>query len=106
MSGIILHHFDISPFAEKVRLIFGLKGLSWQSVEIPLVMPKPDLTALTGGYGSVFGAAIGAFIMAMSQQGPAFSGWNTDWRYVFLGLILLGSVYANKRVRSIAEAVR
>ena len=63
-------------------------------------------TALTGGYGSVFGAAIGAFIMAMSQQGPAFSGWNTDWRYVFLGLILLGSVYANKRVRSIAEAIR
>lgn len=63
-------------------------------------------TALTGGYGSVFGAAIGAFIMAMSQQGPAFSGWNTDWRFVFLGLILLGSVYANKRVRSIAEAIR
>ena len=63
-------------------------------------------TALTGGYGSALGAAVGAFIMAVSQQGPAFSGWNTDWRFVFLGLILLGSVYANKRVRQIAEAAR
>lgn len=50
MSEIILHHFDISPFAEKVKVALGLKGLSWRSVQIPLVMPKPDLTALTGGY--------------------------------------------------------
>jgi glutathione S-transferase len=50
MTDIILHHFDISPFAEKIRLAFGIKNLSWHSVEIPLVMPKPDLTALTGGY--------------------------------------------------------
>ena len=47
---LILHHFDASPFAEKIRLIFGLKGLSWSSVEIPMVMPKPDLMPLTGGY--------------------------------------------------------
>ena len=47
---IILHHFDSSPFAEKVRLALGLKNLEWSSVEIPMVMPKPNLTALTGGY--------------------------------------------------------
>lgn len=46
----ILHHYGISPFAEKIRAILGYKGLSWRSVEIPAVMPKPDLTALTGGY--------------------------------------------------------
>ncbi|WP_410454587.1 glutathione S-transferase N-terminal domain-containing protein, partial [Pseudomonas viridiflava] len=28
----------------------GFKGLSWRSVTIPSIMPKPDLTALTGGY--------------------------------------------------------
>ncbi|KGE05084.1 glutathione S-transferase family protein [Pseudohaliea rubra] len=50
MSDTILHHHDPSPFAEKVRLALGLKGLAWQSVQIPMVMPKPALTALTGGY--------------------------------------------------------
>lgn len=50
MTGPILHHFDLSPFAEKARLMLGLKQLSWQSVEIPIVMPKPELVALTGGY--------------------------------------------------------
>ncbi|MEM1411900.1 MAG: glutathione S-transferase family protein [Pseudomonadota bacterium] len=50
MDRPILHHHDPSPFAEKIRLVFGLKGLSWASVQIPMIMPKPDLTALTGGY--------------------------------------------------------
>ena len=47
---MILHHFDISPFAEKAKVALGIKDARWQSVQIPLVMPKPDLTALTGGY--------------------------------------------------------
>jgi glutathione S-transferase len=50
MSDIILHHYEGSPFARKARLILGWKGLSWHSVLIPAIMPKPDLTALTGGY--------------------------------------------------------
>jgi glutathione S-transferase len=50
MAELILHHFDLSPFAEKARVMLGLKRLAWRSVPIPLVMPKPDLTALTGGY--------------------------------------------------------
>lgn len=50
MSELILHHYPQSPFSEKVRLMLGFKGLSWRSVLIPPVMPKPDLTALTGGY--------------------------------------------------------
>jgi glutathione S-transferase len=47
---IIFHHYQTSPYAEKIRIAFGLKGLSWRSVLVPIVMPKPDLTALTGGY--------------------------------------------------------
>jgi Glutathione S-transferase, N-terminal domain len=47
MSDIILHHYETSPYAEKVRLGLGLKGLAWASVEIPVIMLKPDLTALT-----------------------------------------------------------
>ena len=50
MPDFILHHYDGSPFSEKLRLIFGLKGLHWASVKIPVIMPKPDVVALTGGY--------------------------------------------------------
>jgi ribose/xylose/arabinose/galactoside ABC-type transport system permease subunit len=63
-------------------------------------------TALTGGYGSTIGAAIGALIMAMSVQGIPYARWNTDWRYLFLGVILLTAVIANNFIRSKAEATR
>lgn len=66
-SDLILHHFDISPFAEKVRIALGIKGASWCSVEIPLVMPKPDLTALTGGYRKTPVLQIGADIYCDTQ---------------------------------------
>ena len=56
----ILHHYWISPFSEKVRLVFGMKGLTWNSVIIPEVMPKPDFTPLTGGYRRTPALQIGA----------------------------------------------
>ncbi len=62
MSDVILHHYDLSPYSEKIRLIFGLKGLAWRSVEIPMVMPKPNLTCLTGGYRKTPVLQIGADI--------------------------------------------
>jgi glutathione S-transferase len=49
-SQPILHHYPVSPFAEKARLMLGFKRLAWKSVQIPLIMPKPDVVALTGGY--------------------------------------------------------
>jgi glutathione S-transferase len=62
MSDIILHHYPNSPFSEKIRLIFGYKGLNWQSVIIPAIMPKPDVVALTGGYRKTPFMQIGADI--------------------------------------------
>ncbi|MCX7262071.1 MAG: glutathione S-transferase family protein [Burkholderiales bacterium] len=62
MSQLILHHYPTSPFAEKIRLILGYKKLAWQSVIIPMIMPKPDLTALTGGYRRTPVLQIGADI--------------------------------------------
>lgn len=50
MPELILHHYDISPYAEKIRLCFGSKGLAWQSVIVPMVLPKPNLMPLTGGF--------------------------------------------------------
>ncbi|HEY2675385.1 MAG TPA: glutathione S-transferase family protein [Steroidobacteraceae bacterium] len=62
MKQLILHHYPNSPFAEKIRLIFGFKGLNWSSVIIPNVMPKPDVIALTGGYRKTPILQIGADI--------------------------------------------
>src|ERR1700719_2313992 len=67
MTDIILHHYEISPYPEKVRIGLGLKGLAWGSVEIPVIMPKPDLTALTGGYRKTPVLQIGADIYCDSQ---------------------------------------
>lgn len=62
MPDLILHHYPTSPFSEKVRLILGHKKLSWQSVNIPRIMPKPDVIALTGGYRRTPFLQIGADI--------------------------------------------
>ena len=49
-TALILHQYDISPFSQKAQKMMGLKGLSWQSVEMPMIAPKPHVEALTGGY--------------------------------------------------------
>jgi simple sugar transport system permease protein len=61
---------------------------------------------LTGGYGSAIGSALGALIIGMAFIGIQFSGWNTDWRYLFLGVILLLAVLVNNLVRKSAEGAR
>ncbi len=66
-TSLILHHFKSSPFSEKIRLVFGLKGLNWVSVDIPNIMPKPDLTPLTGGYRRTPVLQIGADIYCDTQ---------------------------------------
>jgi glutathione S-transferase len=59
-GDLVLHHYWMSPYAEKVRCILGFKRLPWKSVLIPIVMPKPDLLALTGGYRKTPVLQIGA----------------------------------------------
>jgi len=60
---------------------------------------------LTGGYGSVLGAAIGAVIFGMAQVGIVFAGWDTDWFYSFLGIMLLVAVLVNNYTRKRAEQI-
>lgn len=64
----ILHHYDFSPFAEKIRLALGLKKLHWRSVIAPSVMPKPDLVALTGGYRHIPVLQIGADVYCDTRR--------------------------------------
>ncbi|MGE0422257.1 MAG: glutathione S-transferase family protein [Reyranellaceae bacterium] len=67
MADIILHHYPTSPYAEKTRLAFGIKGLTWKSVIIPNIMPKPDLMPLTGGYRKTPVMQVGADIYCDTQ---------------------------------------
>lgn len=67
MADIILHHYAASPFAEKVRIALGLKQAAWKSVDIPNVMPKPELMPLTGGYRKTPVMQIGADIYCDTQ---------------------------------------
>jgi simple sugar transport system permease protein len=50
---------------------------------------------LTGGYGSVVGAALGACIIGMAFQGVIYSGWDSSWDFTFLGVILFLAVGVN-----------
>lgn len=59
---ILLHQYDSSPFSEKVRICLGIKQLAWAAVDQPVIMPKPDLLALTGAYRRIPVMQIGADI--------------------------------------------
>lgn len=63
----ILHHFDQSPFSEKIRVIFGFKNIAWNSVRISRIMPRPDLMPMTGGYRRTPTMQIGADIYCDTQ---------------------------------------
>ncbi|MGH6982273.1 MAG: glutathione S-transferase family protein, partial [Stellaceae bacterium] len=67
MADIILHHYPLSPYAEKARTALGIKKAAWRSVIIPVIMPKPDLMRLTGGYRKTPVLQIGADIYCDTQ---------------------------------------
>ncbi|MFM5895391.1 MAG: glutathione S-transferase family protein [Novosphingobium sp.] len=67
MSEVILHQYDSSPFSEKVRICLGIKGLAWRAAPQPVIMPKPDLVPLTGGYRRIPVMQIGADVYCDSQ---------------------------------------
>lgn len=62
MPDILLHQYASSPFSEKVRVCLGIKNLAWGAVDQPVIMPKPELVALTGGYRRIPVMQIGADI--------------------------------------------
>ncbi|WP_425415392.1 ABC transporter permease [Pseudonocardia acaciae] len=61
---------------------------------------------LTGGYGSVIGAALGAFIFGMTTQGIVYAGWDPNWFKTFLGAMLLLAVLVNLYVKNYASTRR
>ncbi len=67
-SELILHHYDFSSYSEKVRLVLGLKRVTWRSIDIPPVLPKPDYLPLTGGYRRAPALQIGADVFCDSKR--------------------------------------
>ncbi len=67
MTDLLFHHYDASPFSEKIRVLFGIKDLAWRPVQQPHIMPKPHLLPLTGGYRRIPVLQIGADVYCDSQ---------------------------------------
>ncbi|MEO0435936.1 MAG: glutathione S-transferase family protein [Pseudomonadota bacterium] len=63
---VILHHYENSPYAEKIRLMFGLSKSSWASLLSPAWPPRPNVDPLSGGYRRIPIAQIGADIFCDS----------------------------------------
>jgi simple sugar transport system permease protein len=61
---------------------------------------------LTGGYGTVIGAVLGALIYGMVRQGVVFAGIDADWVAAVLGAMLLAAVLVNRYVRQQALGAR
>ena len=63
---------------------------------------------LTGGYGTVIGATLGALIFGLVQMGIFYTGIDTDWFKVFLGIVILIAVLVNNyiRAKALGEARR
>ncbi len=67
MHELILHHYDTSPFSEKIKKILAHKNVPWRAVEQPTIMPKPKLLPLTGGYRRIPVLQIGADVYCDTQ---------------------------------------
>ena len=65
-DAFILHHYDRSPYAEKVRLMFGVTNSEWQSLLSPPWPPRPNVDPLAGGYRRIPVAQCGADIFCDS----------------------------------------
>ena len=49
MTDLVLWSYDASPFTQRALRLLGIKNLPWKWVETPMMPPKDDLVALTGG---------------------------------------------------------
>lgn len=92
-------------------LVGILQGVQWNSgnstygmgyvFQAPIVVVIGGVL-LTGGYGSVVGIVLGTALFGLISSGIFYTGWNTDWIQLFLGLLLALAVLANNYARRLA----
>lgn len=117
MTALILHHYPLSPYAEKIRAMLGFSGLAWQSVITREMPPRPLLATLAGGYRRIPVAQVGADVFCDTriiaseiaalgnQPRLAFEGLSADEQaYVldvdsrlFFACVMAGSTRATNR---------
>lgn len=56
-------------------------------------------TLMTGGYGSLVGTFFGVLLMGMVRSGLIMSGAPSYWYEAFIGIILIGAVIINTRLK-------
>jgi len=111
-EALILHQYDVSPFSEKVRVALGIKAMRWSACDQPMMMPKPEMVRLTGGFRRIPGLQVGADLYFDSQfileeldrrssspsvfagSGVGLSGAFTQWSDNGLFLTIAGLLFA------------
>jgi simple sugar transport system permease protein len=81
-----------------IQFTAGLSAVSEQGVGYELYYIVAAVVGgclLTGGYGSIVGASLGAAIIGMALQGVIYAGWPSQWGFAFLGALLLLGVIVN-----------
>ena len=92
-----------------IQFTAGLSAVSEQGVGYELYYIVAAVVGgclLTGGYGSVIGASIGAAIIGMALQGVIYARWPSQWGFAFLGLLLLFGVIVNAATFRQAQRAR
>lgn len=87
-NTMILHHYEGSPYAEKIRLLFGYTNSSWRSLISPAWPPRPNIDPMSGGYRRIPIAQVGADIfcdsaliaqeIANTQKQPSLDPFRTE----------------------------
>jgi simple sugar transport system permease protein len=72
------------------------RGVGWELIAIAMTVIGGTL--LTGGYGSVLGTVLGAFMYAMVNAGLLLIGLQGYWVNIFLGIVVLVAVLINRLV--------
>jgi simple sugar transport system permease protein len=72
------------------------RGVGWELIAIAMAVIGGTL--LTGGYGSVLGTVLGAFMYAMVNDGLLLVGLQGYWVNIFLGVVVLAAVLINRMV--------
>lgn len=117
-AGVPVERVKISLFVATgfaAAFVGILQGVQWNSgnstygmgyvFQAPIVVVIGGIL-LSGGYGSVVGIFFGTALFGVISTGIFYTGWNTDWIQLFLGVLLGAAVLANNYVRRLALTSR